>query len=86
MFRTNGACGVTTNPCDYVKHRTAENAKPCGKCGDPAWDICYDAFLCDACAAAFDAEMNEHIEKLRAVACAEVRQQEMSGMPRKEVA
>lgn len=51
-------------PCDYVSERTAENAKACERCGDPAWDICYDGFLCDACVAVLDAEMNEHARKL----------------------
>lgn len=51
-------------PCDYVKHRTAANARACEKCGASAWDVCYDTFLCDACVKALDAEMNEHARKL----------------------
>ncbi len=50
-------------PCDYVAVRTAANAQRCC-CGEPAWDVCYDVFLCDACVAVLDAEMNEHARQL----------------------
>ena len=47
-------------PCDYVERRDILNAQDCSRCGAPAWDICYDVFLCDKHVAIIDAGYNEH--------------------------
>ena len=46
-------------PCDYAA-RTETNGQPCAKCGAPAWDVCYDVFLCDKHVAIVDAGYNEY--------------------------